>query len=447
MATLNSNDDSPSNKKNPDDNQRCKVIVSDPVLPIAPNRRNMKAKLSLALSSEINKVPKFLPVCLSAVPEGWKNFVIRTIFTILLFFFFGCIVYLGPVALTVTTLCVQMKCFGEIIKIGNDANHIPKRFWFRTLSWYFYIVFNLIFYGENFVDYFAVSASGPELLSGFLKYHHFICFILFMIGIVWFVLSLEKKFYLRLFSMLSLTHFALLIIILQSIFLIQNIFEGMIWFIVPVSIIIINDICAYLIGFFLGRTPLIKLSPKKTWEGYIGGSFLTIILSCLISHFLCRYDYFVLPVEFDKNLGIFSMAHERSYLFQLNDYVLPGIIGRIMKMLRFNTVIRTYPFVLHSLIIALFGSIIGPFGGFFASGFKRAFKVKDFGDTIPGHGGIMDRFDCQYLMATFIKVYIITFTRTPFPQRLLYQLLKMPREHQLLIYKILEKSLQNQGHL
>ena len=46
-----------------------------------------------------------------------------------------------------------------------------------------------------------------------------------------------------------------------------------------------------------------------------------------------------------------------------------------------------YPFVLHSLALSLFSSVIGPFGGFFASGFKRAFKIKDFGDVIPGSRG------------------------------------------------------------
>eukprot|EP00955_Chlamydomonas_euryale_P018869 201247-Chlamydomonas_euryale.AAC.5 len=45
--------------------------------------------------------------------------------------------------------------------------------------------------------------------------------------------------------------------------------------------------------------------------------------------------------------------------------------------------------------MSVFASLIAPFGGFFASGFKRAFRLKDFGDTIPGHGGITDRFDCQ----------------------------------------------------
>ena len=50
---------------------------------------------------------------------------------------------------------------------------------------------------------------------------------------------------------------------------------------------------------------------------------------------------------------------------------------------------------LHAIVLALCASLIAPFGGFFASGFKRSFKVKDFGNSIPGHGGMTDRMDCQ----------------------------------------------------
>ena len=51
----------------------------------------------------------------------------------------------------------------------------------------------------------------------------------------------------------------------------------------------------------------------------------------------------------------------------------------------------------HALVLSAFASLIAPFGGFFASGFKRGFKIKDFGDSIPGHGGMTDRMDCQVL--------------------------------------------------
>jgi phosphatidate cytidylyltransferase len=54
-------------------------------------------------------------------------------------------------------------------------------------------------------------------------------------------------------------------------------------------------------------------------------------------------------------------------------------------------------FQIHVLVFSLFTSFISPFGGFFGSGLKRALKVKDFGESIPGHGGITDRMDCQIL--------------------------------------------------
>lgn len=106
-----------------------------------------------------------------------------------------------------------------------------------------------------------------------------------------------------------------------------------------------------------------------------------------------------------------------------------------------------YPFVLHSLSLALFSSIIGPFGGFFASGFKRAFKIKDFGDIIPGHGGIMDRFDCQYLMATFVNVYISSFIRAPNPQKLIALISQLKPDEQVKLFIQLRDHLTSGGIL
>jgi len=63
-------------------------------------------------------------------------------------------------------------------------------------------------------------------------------------------------------------------------------------------------------------------------------------------------------------------------------------------------------FMIHAVVLSIFASIIAPFGGFFASGFKRSLKIKDFSDMIPGHGGILDRFDCHLLMMIFTYVYI-----------------------------------------
>lgn len=67
------------------------------------------------------------------------------------------------------------------------------------------------------------------------------------------------------------------------------------------------------------------------------------------------------------------------------------------------------PIHFHMQVFATFASLIAPFGGFFASGLKRTFKVKDFGESIPGHGGITDRMDCQFIMGMFTFMYYQSF--------------------------------------
>ena len=76
----------------------------------------------------------------------------------------------------------------------------------------------------------------------------------------------------------------------------QNLFEGLIWYILPIMMIVVNDIMAYMFGFFLGRTPLIKLSPKKTWEGYLGGGIATVFMSMALAHFMCGSTALVCPI-------------------------------------------------------------------------------------------------------------------------------------------------------
>ena len=64
------------------------------------------------------------------------------------------------------------------------------------------------------------------------------------------------------------------------------------------------------------------------------------------------------------------------------------------------------PAVIYTIIYALFASIIAPFFGFFASGFKRAVGIKDFATTLPGHGGLIDRLDCISIVSAFNTVFL-----------------------------------------
>lgn len=68
--------------------------------------------------------------------------------------------------------------------------------------------------------------------------------------------------------------------------------------------------------------------------------------------------------------------------------------------------ITVTPAVIYSVVYCLYASMLAPFVGFFASGFKRAVDIKDFGTTLPGHGGLIDRLDCITIMSIFNYVFL-----------------------------------------
>lgn len=124
--------------------------------------------------------------------------------------------------------------------------------------------------------------------------------------------------------------------------------------VVPCGIIFsiwINDTMAYIVGSLIGKNPLAKISPKKTWEGTIGGALLCIILITLIGYFSRYYNF--------------------------TDWI----------------------------VIATCCAVFGTLGDLLESKLKRMAKIKDSGSIMPGHGGFLDRFDSLMVATPFVALY------------------------------------------
>lgn len=120
-----------------------------------------------------------------------------------------------------------------------------------------------------------------------------------------------------------------------------------------VSIIWINDICAYLVGVSIGKHRLCeRISPKKSWEGFFGGLIGAVGFAVLFGHL------------FGGNLVVW------------------GGLG-------------------------LVAALAGVAGDLIESLIKREVDVKDSGSMMPGHGGFLDRFDALFLATPFALFYLI----------------------------------------
>ncbi|TPP67172.1 Phosphatidate cytidylyltransferase photoreceptor-specific [Fasciola gigantica] len=387
-------------------------------------------------------VPAFIKAITNTLPPKWVNLTVRFFTAVLLIGTFSLLVYLGPLALAPLVLFLQMACFHEIITIGHIVYRSHDLPWFRCLSWYFLFASNYFLFGESLITRFRLLLAKEDFLQVLVTHHHFLSFSLYSGGIVLFVLGLVKKHYIKQFLLFGWTHVTLLIIVCSSRFIINNIFNGIIWFLLPVSLVICNDIMAHVFGFFFGKTPLIKLSPKKTWEGFIGGGLATVIFGLVFSLVLIRYDYFVCPLEWDDTADRLVAECIRNPVFIPRTYN----VSKWLFMIPFRQ-FTWYPFIWHVPAIATYCFVVGLFGGFFASGFKRAFKIKDFGDVFSGHGGVIDRFDCQFLVGVFVSIYYNSFVRVYSPAGMLSAIYVLPAQEQLSFYRLLTEGLHQRGLL
>ncbi len=123
----------------------------------------------------------------------------------------------------------------------------------------------------------------------------------------------------------------------------------------------VNDIFAYLTGSAIGRHKLCpRISPKKTIEGSVGGAVFTMLFAYFINRFL------------------------------LNVFFFDNLISNV-----------------EVLFLALGVVVFGTFGDLTESMMKRYAGVKDSGNIIPGHGGILDRFDATFMAMPFVFIYLL----------------------------------------
>ncbi len=172
------------------------------------------------------------------------------------------------------------------------------------------------------------------------------------------IIQKKRKFKPEIYSMLGLAYISLswgLMIDIRSHFQVNNTHA-----ILPILIIVsiwINDTMAYIVGSFIGKTPLSKISPKKTWEGTAGGALIAIAFVTIVASKWLNIDWHIV-------LGISAIS-----------------------------------------------AIAGTFGDLLESKLKRLAGVKDSGQIMPGHGGFLDRFDSLLVATPFVWLFLKIFLK------------------------------------
>jgi phosphatidate cytidylyltransferase len=299
------------------------------------------------------------------------------------------ILAVGPSLITLEMIGLAYGGYYECLRINFDASkdaELPS--FLRAFPYITFGLFIFVFKGLWLLSF--ISDPTP-----FADYHYFVCYCLGAVLVLAFVLHLNP-------SNMEYSYHRLIPVVFGTVaVIIPAVLYGMLgdvsvfWFYTAASMIVQNDSAAYFCGRNWGKHRLIALSPSKTVEGFVGALLWNIFAGyfqpLLFAHWPFSYCSGVKPFDFRMKCSV-------PYYWVKTDFV---VFGKVLW--------QHYPVQLHSLVLGLFAGLIAPFGGFLASGLKRCCNLKDFGNIIPGHGGILDRMDCELVMGSFAILYLNTF--------------------------------------
>jgi phosphatidate cytidylyltransferase len=204
----------------------------------------------------------------------------------LMVFGFILIIAMGHFYCMLLPLWITITMYRELLNLQRDYERekkIQNKF-FKIITWYYLVLGIFYLYFAFFDEKLLALIPHSSILLFFVKYYRIISFSLYAGGMIMFILSLQSGHYDYQYRIYGWIHLALVLTILCSLAFAGNIYHGMVWFALPGFLIIINDGAAYIFGITFGRTPLISVSPKKTWEGFFGGFICTLITGILVFH-------------------------------------------------------------------------------------------------------------------------------------------------------------------
>lgn len=261
---------------------------------------------------------------------------------IFIFVFCGFCLYVGGILLSLLSLFIAWQVNKEYINIVSAKGIHPSKWWIRFVSFLFWLTASLPLFG--------FSSDLPIKLFVFV-------FIFGVIGCFFrLIFRGGKNEPIASISDISTSVLGFVYVGLLPTFFLLIRELGFIYVIISIVSISYCDIGAYYGGKAFGKTALRpEISPKKTIEGSISGFLSSLIMTLILVYFNISY--------FDNNIW-------------------------------------------HGIIIGIFSGILGQFGDLFESLLKRDAGVKDSGDLLLSHGGLLDRLDSYFFVLWAIYFYL-----------------------------------------